>query len=164
MTFKTFFLFFIMSLFVSSCSVAEQKKTDDLQSSSIPAELKPLLKQEMQAVEKGMKELISSISAANWEKTASIGKKIQASYILKQSLTAEQIKHFHHSLPEQFIKLDHSFHQYAGMLAHAAEVKNADVVGFYFYKMNESCVQCHSSYAQDKFSGFSTDPDKAHMH
>jgi len=83
---------------------------------------------------------------------------------LKQGLTAEQIKHFHHSLPEQFIKLDHSFHQYAGMLAHAADAKNADVVSFYFYKMNESCVQCHSSYAQDTFSGFATESATVHMH
>jgi len=133
---------------------------------NIPEDIKPILKKEMLAVEKGMQALISSIAKGEFEKTAMIGKQIQASYLLKQSLTAEQKKHLHHSLPEQFIKQDHAFHQYAGMLAHAAEMKNTEVINFYFYKMNDSCVQCHSQYAQERFPAFSTQTEKhvAHQH
>jgi len=154
-----------MLMLVSACSVAENKHVDQQeQGLTIAADIKALLKQEMIAVEKGMQELVTSISRGKWHKTAAIAKKIQASYILKQSLTKEQMQHLHHSLPEQFIKLDFSFHQYAGMLAHAAEVKNSDVVNFYFYKMNESCMQCHSSYAQERFSGFAKDKQEIHKH
>jgi len=155
-------LVFLMILFSSACSIAEEKNNihqQNTQNLNLPLDIKQLLKKEMLAVEKGMQKLISTIAAGDWQQTAVIGKQIQASYLMKQNLTDEQLKHLHHILPEQFIKLDHSFHHYAGMLAHAAEVKNADVVSFYFYKMNDSCIQCHSSYAQSKFTGFSASTD-----
>jgi hypothetical protein len=145
-------------LFSSACSIAEEKNNihqQNTQNLNLPIDIKQLLKKEMLAVEKGMQKLISTIAAGDWQQTAVIGKQIQASYLMKQNLTDEQLRHLHHLLPEQFVELDHSFHHYAGMLAHAAEVKNADVVSFYFYKMNDSCIQCHSSYAQSKFTGFS---------
>lgn len=158
MLFRPLFIFVMMSLFISACSIAAEKnfvhQTNE-EHLNFPEDIKSLLKQEMLAVEKGMQELVSTIAVGDWQKTAKIGKQIQASYIMKQSLTTEQMKYLHHSLPGQFIKLDHRFHDFAGMLAHAAEVKNADVVNFYFYKMSDSCVQCHSRYAKERFSGFS---------
>ena len=156
------YLVFLITLFSSACSIAEEKKGIHQQSSqelNLPIDIKQLLKKEMLAIENGMQNLISTIAAGDWQQTAKIGKQIQASYLMKQNLTDEQLRHLHHILPKQFIKLDHSFHHYAGMLAHAAEVKNADVVSFYFYKMNDSCIQCHSSYAQSKFTGFSASPE-----
>ena len=152
------YLVFLITLFSSACSIAEEKENIHQQNThnlNLPMDIKQLLKKEMLAVEKGMQKLISTIAAGDWQQTAVIGKQIQASYLMKQELTDEQMKHLHHILPKQFVKLDHSFHHYAGMLAHAAEVKNADVVSFYFYKMNDSCIQCHSSYAQSKFPGLS---------
>jgi len=156
----------LMLGFFTSVSAADDVKASVKENSSLnlSAEIKDLLKQEMQAVEKGMKQLVSSMATGDWQETNKIAKQIQASYIMKKSLTAEQMKQLHHALPEQFIKLDHAFHRYAGMLAHAAEMKNADVAGFYFYKMNDSCVQCHSVYAQEKFSGFSSDVQPSHKH
>ena len=158
---------FLLSLFTSVCSIAEENNYIHQQNTpvfNLSLDIKQVLKMEMQAIEKGMKELVSTIAVGNWQKTAAIGKQIEASYILKQSLTTEQMEQLHHSLPEQFLKLDHSFHHYAGMLAHAAEVKNAEVVSFYFYKMNDSCVQCHSTYAKGKFPGFSDGKGNIHSH
>jgi len=155
---RPLYLVFLLTLFSSACSIAEertnvhQQNTQDLK---LPTDIKQLLRKEMLTIENGMKMLVSSIATGDWQQTAAIGKQIQASYLMKQKLTDEQLKHLHHILPEQFVKLDHSFHHYAGMLAHAAEVKNVEVVSFYFYKMNDSCIQCHSSYAQSKFTGFS---------
>ncbi len=146
---QSLFLAFLIWMLTSVCSAAEE-------SLNIPADIKPILKKEMLAVEKGMQELISSMAKGDWDKTVAIGKQIQASYIMKQTLTSEQRKQLHQSLPKQFIKQDHAFHHYAGMLAHAAEVKNLDVMNFYFYKMNESCVQCHSRYALERFPAFAT--------
>ncbi len=159
---RPLYLVLLMMLFSSACSIAEEREhvhQQNTQNLNLPMDIKQLLKKEMLAVEKGMQKLISTIAAGDWQQTAMIGKQIQASYLMKQKLTDEQLRHLHHILPEQFVKLDHSFHHYAGMLAHAAEVKNADVVSFYFYKMNDSCIQCHSSYAQSKFPGFSASTD-----
>lgn len=149
---------------MSACSIAKEPSIEHHQQGrqllSMPEDIKLLLTREMQAVEEGMQALLSSIAKGQWQITAEIAKQIQSSYLLKQSLTAEQKAHLHHHLPEQFIKFDYSFHQYAGMLAHAAEAKNSDVVNFYFYKMTDSCVQCHSRYAREKFPGFSAATDK----
>lgn len=167
---RSTYLFLLLGFLASACSIAENKKIDHKQTQAttavltIPADIRPLLKQEMIAVEKGMQELVTSIATADWHKTVQIAKQIQASYIMKQNLTAEQMEQLHHSLPEQFIALDHSFHKNAGMLAHAAEVKNADVANFYFYKMNDGCVQCHSRYAQEVFTGFSKREKAEHKH
>ncbi|MCK5189215.1 MAG: hypothetical protein KAR12_04085 [Methylococcales bacterium] len=162
---RPLYLVLLMMLFSSACSIAEEREhahQQNTQTLNLPLDIKQLLKKEMLAVENGMQKLISTIAMGDWQKTAEIGKQIQASYLMKQELSEEQLKHLHHILPEQFVKLDHSFHHYAGMLAHAAEVKNAEVVSFYFYKMNESCIQCHSSYAQIKFTGFSATPKNHH--
>ena len=162
------FRFLLLFLLVSACSHVDEKKKVHQQHSpkvlTLSIENKLLLKKEMLAIEKGMKTLLSAIVKGNWQKMAEIGNQIQASYIMKQSLTPQQIKHLHQHLPEQFTKLDHSFHHYAGMLAHAAETKNAEVVGFYFYKMTDTCVQCHSNFAAEKFPAFSVNKKRDTHH
>ncbi len=115
--------------------------------------LKQLLVREMQAVQQGMISLVPAIASGNWEEIAVIGKQIHDSYIIKQNLTDAQVSDLHHSVPPAFLRLDQSFHKSAGMLAHAAEMKNADVVNFYFYKLNDACVQCHSQFAYRRFPG-----------
>ena len=119
-----------------------------------------LLNQEMALIQKGMMDLIPVIAAGEWEDAASIGKQIKASFILKQKLTASQKEELHRVLPELFVEMDQDFHKSAGMLAHAAEMKNADVVSFYFYKMNAACVTCHSKFAAARFPGLA--PGKGH--
>ena len=119
----------------------------------LSADLMSLLNQEMALIQKGMMDLIPVIAAGEWEDAASIGKQIKASFILKQKLTAAQKEELHRVLPELFVEMDQDFHKSAGMLAHAAEMKNADVVSFYFYKMNAACVSCHGKFAAARFPG-----------
>ena len=119
--------------------------------------LMDLLNQEMKAIEKGMKDLIPAISAGEWDTAAAIGKNIKDSFILKQKLTTAQKEELHRVLPSVFIEMDQDFHKSAGMLAHAAEMKNADVVNFYFYKMNDACVVCHAKFATERFPGLAPD-------
>ena len=126
--------------------------------------LKQLLQQEMRAVQQGMQQLVPAISSGAWSDVAFIGRKIQGSYILKQQLSAEQKHALHQALPDEFIRLDHSFHQSAGMLAHAAEMHNADVVSFYYYKLTDACVQCHSRYAGYRFPGLAVPQQDKHDH
>ena len=112
-----------------------------------------LLNQEMKLIQQGMMDMVPAIAAGEWNKVADLGQKIKASFILKQKLTEAQKEELHQVLPQQFIEMDMDFHKSAGMLAHAAEMKNADVVNFYFYKMNVACVSCHGKYAAKRFPG-----------
>lgn len=121
---------------------------------SLSPELRELLTKEMLALQNGMMSVIPAYVAGNWNEIESIAHKMKSSYILKQSLTDEQVKELHTSLPESFIKLDQQFHYLSGMLNHAAKNKKAELVGFYFSKLSESCVSCHTQYAAHRFPAF----------
>lgn len=121
-----------------------------------------LLNQEMGLIQQGMMDLVPAIAAGEWDKVSALGEKIKKSFILKQKLTDEQKAELHQVLPQQFIEMDQDFHKSAGMLAHAAEMKNADVVNFYFYKLNAACVSCHGTYAAERFPGLSKGSEAGH--
>jgi len=131
----------------------------------LSAELHHLLSQEMVAIENGMKDLIPAIAAGEWGRVSSIAQNISNSFIMKQKLTQAQKEELHLNLPLRFIEMDQDFHKSAAMLAHAAEMKNAEVVNFYFYKLNNACVECHAKYATQRFPALarSTDED-SHQH
>jgi len=156
------------------CFIAPQAHAEDVarhrsgDSSNLEFRLSPELRQllvaEMRAVQDGMMSLIPAISSGNWQAIAEIGRKLHDSYIMKQELSKSQIEELHHSLPVRFRELDHSLHHSAGMLAHAAEEKNAEVVNFYFFKLNEACVSCHSKFATHRFPGFIRSGDHEEHH
>jgi len=125
---------------------------------ALSSELRELLKNEMLALENGMMSVIPAYVSGDWSKIESIAHKMKSSYILKQSLTDAQANELHTLLPESFIKLDHQFHYLSGMLEHAAKNEKAELVGFYFSKLSEACVSCHTQYATHKFPAFS--PEK----
>jgi hypothetical protein len=121
---------------------------------SLSPALRGLLAQEMLALETGMQAIIPAYSSGNWSEIARIAEQIENSYILKQALTDEQKQELHSSLPVSFIDLDKQFHYLAGMLKHVAEKEKSELVGFYFSKLNESCVGCHAQYATHRFPAF----------
>jgi len=123
-----------------------------------------LLNQEMRLIQQGMMDMVPAIVAGEWDRVSDISQKIKASFILKQKLTDTQKEELHRVLPQQFIEMDMDFHKSAGMLAHAAEMKNADVVNFYFYKMNVACVSCHGKYAAKRFPGLAKGGEDGHQH
>ncbi len=126
--------------------------------------LKKLLNQEMEAIQKGMMALVPAIASGKWDEVADIGKNIKASFIMKQKLSKAQREELHHALTPAFIEMDQAFHKSAGMLAHAAEMKNSDVVNFYFFKLNEACVSCHAKYATSRFPGLATSSGQDEHH
>ena len=126
--------------------------------------LTKLLQQEMQAIQQGMQSLIPAIVSGNWQAVAETSDRIQHSYIMKQQLTAEQRQELQLSLPQGFRELDQSFHHSAGMLAHAARMKNVDVVNFYFYKLTDTCVACHTRFAVNRFPGLATTASHGEQH
>jgi exonuclease VII large subunit len=121
---------------------------------ALSPELRALLSKEMQALQQGMISIIPAYIAGNWGEIATTAEKMQASYILKQNLTQPQMHELHSKLPPAFIQLDQQFHYLAGMLKHVASEKKSELVGFYFAKLSESCLSCHSQYASHKFPAF----------
>jgi hypothetical protein len=119
----------------------------------LSAGLHRLLNDEMAAIENGMQELIPAISSGEWQTVASIAQNVSDSFIMKQKLTVAQKEELHQALPPLFIEMDQDFHASAAMLAHAARMKNADVVNFYFFKLASACVACHTRYAAQRFPG-----------
>lgn len=129
----------------------DHKSGNDL---NLSTNVRDLLKQEMNEIKKGMESLIFSIASADWEKTAETGHNIKHSYIIKKKLTESQKHELHEKLPMQFREIDKKFHYYAGMLSHAAKERDAELVNYFFYKMNESCTSCHSKFVTNRFEGF----------
>ncbi len=132
---------------------------------ALSPELRSLLSQEMTALQKGAMSLVPALASGNWDEIEKISKKIKNSYILKQKLTKEQAKELHSKLPPAFIELDKSFHKDAGMLMHVAEKRNAELVNFYFSKMINACVNCHSKFATHRFPALKIEnSDEEHGH
>jgi len=123
-----------------------------------------LLRQEMRAIQTGMQALIPAIASGDWQNAAGIGREIRDSFILKQQLTPQQRHELHRTLPPRFRELDGAFHRTAGMLAHAAEMENGEVVTFYLQRLMEGCVTCHSRYATTRFPALAKPPGEDHHH
>lgn len=124
-----------------------------------------LLQQEMNAILEGMQALVPAIVTGNLRVAADIGEQIQHSYIMQQRLTAAQREELQRELPPAFQELDRSFHHAAGKLAQAAKQDNAEVAGFYFHKLTETCIACHTRFAGYRFTGLAGDAaDREHRH
>lgn len=118
-------------------------------------EIKALLTQEMIELQKGMKAIVPALVAAEWQTITEIGTRMHDSYIMKKSLTEEQMHELHMSLPAAFQELDHAFHHSAHLMAEAAEQQDSEKVAFYYFRLTEACIECHTKYASEKFPQFS---------
>ncbi len=127
---------------------------------TLSPELRDLLSQEMKSLQTGMMSIIPAYVSGNWGEIQSIAGKMKNSYILKQSLTENQKKELHSSLPHDFIKKDQRFHYLAGMLEHVAQNKKPELINFYFSEMNEACLDCHISFAKHKFPALTVKEQK----
>lgn len=114
-----------------------------------------MLADEMRHIEKGMHYIFSSIVKGEYEEISKTATDIHNSFIFAQSLTEAQRAELKANLPQGFIDLDRSFHVAAAKLSEAAEFEDKTAVGENFSKMTGLCVQCHSTYAQQRFRAFS---------
>ena len=147
---KLFFLLTVSGLMLMSLWVNAREEGVE----SLSPEIRVLLQKEMRAIEGGMKVIVSANAAGDTEQIARIARQIQDGFILKQHLTKYQKHELHSKLPPGFLKRDKEFHYMAGMLAHVAEKNKSELVGFYYSKLFEACVSCHSVYATHRFSRF----------
>ena len=143
-------------LFASPCSYGVDVHADGAAENVSAVEalspaLRKLLSSEMQALQSGMMSIIPAYVSGDWGEVAHIAGQMKNSYILKQNLTDEQMHELHTTLPVDFVSQDQKFHYYSGMLEHAAKNRKAELVGFYYSRLAEACVSCHTQYAGHKF-------------
>ncbi len=118
---------------------------------ALSAQTRSLLSQEMQHIEKGMKQIFSYMIRGDYESITPIANDIRDSFIFKKKLTKEQRLELKDKLPKEFIELDSSFHKLAGELANGSEFEEKDKVIKTFNQMSRKCIKCHSTYAKHRF-------------
>ena len=118
---------------------------------TLSPELRGLLGKEMRSLQEGMQAILPAYVSGDLNQVVDISHKIKNSYILKQSISKDQKQELMHKLPASFLKGDQKFHKYAGMLEHVAKEGHMELVGFYYAKLIDSCVACHSEYAVHRF-------------
>jgi len=164
---KRFQLLFLALLIPSLCHGQghERHSVDESPAgiADLSPELRNLFSQEMRLLQEGMTEILPLYVSGEWAEIAVIAGKMEDSYVLKQNLDAGQMDELHAKLPGAFIELDQQFHYLAGMLEHASEVEKVELVGFYFSKLSEACVSCHTQYARQRFPALAP-KSPAHEH
>ena len=152
-----------LSLVMAGSVYAQHSETDaGHHELALSAELLELLRAEMREVATGMQAIPVSLAMADWHQIHLAATKIKSSYILKQSLTENQLAELKQVLPESFKEIDGEFHLRAGKLAEAAKERNAEGVAFQYSRMLENCTSCHSMYAQERFPGFLSEQPSHH--
>ena len=132
---------------------------------SLSPDLRALLKQEMLAIQEGMKNIVPAFASGDLDEVSEIAGEISRNIILKKKITDTQKHELHEKLSKDFILKDQEFHKYAGMLEHVSKEGHTELVGFYYSKMLESCSSCHSEHASHRFPIFANESaTKAHHH
>jgi hypothetical protein len=130
----------------------------------LPPKIRKALIDEMSALQPALSRLAEAIPQGDWELIAKTAEAMRDGFILKQALTSTELASLRDALPERFLLMDTEFHQQADKLATAARAQDRELVPFYFYKMTETCMTCHSAYAGTRFPGYRPAPDPHHHH
>ena len=123
-----------------------------------------LLRAEMREVTAGVQVIAASLATANWDAVHDAAANVRASYIMEKSLTPEQSRELGQALPESFRELDAEFHERALKLALAAEAHDAELAGFHYARLLDSCTRCHARFAGARFPGFGAPAAQEHRH
>lgn len=115
----------------------------------LPPRLKKVLLEEMIFLESGMQSLIPSLARRDAKAGERIALKMHGSFILKQSLSSEELKVLVSLLPEEFVKQDRFFHGRAKDLAQAFQKRDFKQAADLYGELTRACVSCHERYVSD---------------
>ncbi len=118
---------------------------------NLPPELLTLLQKEMVEIQSAMQQLIPLMAQGNSEKTAQLAEQIKRSFILKKSLSSEELQQLIQLLPAHFVQLDRAFHGNAGKLAESAIQSDFIASGKIYGTMVNGCISCHTQFAPERF-------------
>ena len=145
----------LISLITASSGLDAAENPAQSHDFKLTPELRELLQAEMREIAGGIQGVALALATADWESIKNTGEMIRSSYIMESQLTPAQAKELAQVLPDRFKQLDADFHHRAERLAKAATAHDAEAVAFHYSRMLESCTQCHSAFASERFPGFS---------
>lgn len=125
--------------------------------------LNQLLTEEMRSVSQAMTQIFNGITVGDHSVVANMAEQIHNSFIFNRELTAKD-KQDLNGLPADFLRADGEFHATAKKLAEAGQRKDSELQRFYYSRLLDSCVACHSRYVTDKFPGFTGEAPSGHVH
>lgn len=131
---------------------------------SLSPALLELLRAEMREIAGGVQVISVSLATGNWDAVQDAATSIRASYIMEKSLSAEQAEELERSLPKPFKLLDAEFHARAEKLAAAAAARDAELAGFHYARLLETCTRCHAAFAATRFPGIAAPAGGGHQH
>ena len=126
----------------------------ELVSKRLNPRLSQLLTEEMRSVRQAMGQIFNGIVVGDSSLVANMAEQIHNSFILMRELTDKDRKDLN-ALPADFLRMDGEFHTTAKKLAVAGQHKDLELQRYYFTRLTESCVACHSRYVTDRFPAFS---------
>ncbi len=122
-----------------------------------------LLVLEMKSIQESMVAMLPLMVSGDWQGVSQYAARIANGHIMKQRLTPAQVQELMRTLPQEFKALDSRFHNAAGMMAHVAREGHTELVTFYYYRLIEGCIGCHSQYATHRFPALIEEPG-GHSH
>ena len=126
--------------------------------------LKQMLSEEMLSVKQAVKQILDGLIVGDHPLVATQAQQIHDSFILERNLTKQDKKDLMKAATSEFLKLDGEFHMTAKKLADAALHKDYELQRFYYSRLVDSCQNCHSQYASDRFPAFSGAQPEGHAH
>ncbi len=120
----------------------------------ISNKLKRVLASEMKVLQQHMNSLAASVPAGRFTEIAATSEEIGKRDILEKRLSDKERTELNNILPSEYKIFEHELFRAAEMLNKASENNNPQFVSFFYSKLNESCIMCHSIYAKERFPDF----------
>lgn len=130
---------------------------------SLSPDLLALFRAEMRELLVGTQTIAAALPTGAWDSIVMTSHEMKASYVLEKNLNPPLEKELA-ALPERFRDLDRNFHARTDKLAEAAMRRDAEAVTYQFSRLLESCVTCHSAFAQARFPTLVTPSPAEHAH
>ncbi len=161
---KQLFLTVLGIMFLASTPAHAQESPASPHDLQLSQEVRGILQAEMREIAVAVQALVVSLASGDWESIETTSDNIRASYVMEKNLTDSQRHELEDQLPEYFKRLDAEFHARAEKLGLAATRQDPEAVAFQYYRLVESCANCHAAFAKTRFPGFSSARREKHGH
>lgn len=145
-------LFALLLVFTfSSCA---PKPSSEPVAPKLTPKIQELLRTEMISINGASQQIHAALLAGDDERVAALAQQIHDSFIMKQSMTAEDKAQLMAIAPKGFIQMDKEFHEISAELARAARAGDKPLQQQQFSRMIEACSTCHTQYGTDRIPKF----------
>lgn len=121
---------------------------------TLSAPLRVLLQAEMREIAAGVQTITLALATAEWQAAEAAAIQIRDAYLGHEKFPQAQREEMQRVLPAGFRAIDASFHERADRLARAAAARDGELAAYHLFRLNETCIACHSQYVSYRFTGF----------